>query len=589
MNDVLWANLSRRAFLRATAAFSGMAVASTLLSACGAKSDTTTSAGTPVGAATAASAPTGAPATAGSSPTAPTVGTGGATPSAPTAAKVKVGGTLTYGQNQPIKKLDSIDPQTYPAAYEATYTIYSNLVTFAPDLKIIPDLAERWEQSDDQLTWTFHLRGGVKFHDGTPFNAQAVAAHIKRIQDPQNASPNKSLWDHIKDAKVVDDATVQLVTAKPFGPMLNYLAHGSGGVESPTAVAKGADFQQKPAGTGAYKVSAFNTGNDLTLVRNDEYFGGKAPLDKIVMRSVPETGSRLALLDAQEADLVNDVPTEDAGRIEKGADTQLLRQKGLRTFFMEFNLTLDIFKDVKVRQALNYAVDKESIVKNLFQGYATVLESPAAPTIQGYTKAGAFPYDPAKAKQMLAEAGWTPGPGGILQKGGAPLRFTINTAEGEYPKDIQVVEAVQANLKAVGCDATIWKVEAAARYSYLRLPIDQAKYEMVSFGFNPSNGDLGYHLNSLFRANPDKTKAPYVWNMMWYQNDQVDALLNQADQTVDRAKRFDLLGQAQTMIWNDAPMIWLYVPDLLAGARKSVNRVTVWPTVFTVVRDAWKS
>lgn len=583
MNDVHRSHLSRRALLRGTAAVAGVAMASALLSACGSEA-------TPASPTTAATAVSGARATTGASAGVSTVALSGPTPSvAPSAAKVKTGGTLTYGQNQPVKKIDAIDPQTYPAAYEATYTIYSNLVTFAPDLKIVPDLAERWERSDDQLTWTFHLRSGVKFHDGALFNAQAVEAHVKRIQDPQNSSPNKNLWDHIKDVKVIDDATVQLVTAKPFGPMLNYLAHGSGGIESPTAVAKGADFQQHPAGTGPYKVSAFNTGTDLTLVRNDDYFGAKAPLDKIVMRAVPETGSRLALLDAQEADLINDVPSEDASRIDKGTDTQLLRQKGLRTFFMEFNLTLDIFKDVKVRQALNYAVDKESLVKNLFQGYATVLDSPAAPTIQGYKKSGAFSYDPAKAKQMLTDAGWTPGPGGILQKDGVPLKFTINTAEGEYPKDIQIVEAVQANLKVVGCDVSIWKVEAAARYSYLRLPIDQAKYQMVSFGFNPSNGDLGYHLNSLFRSNPDKTKAPYVWNLMWYQNDQVDALLNQADQTIDEAKRFELLGQAQMTIWNDAPMIWLYVPDLLVGARKAMNRVYVWPTVFTVVRDAWKS
>lgn len=560
MRNVMSWTTSRRRLIRGGLAFAGVGLTSALLAACG---------GQPVATPTGQGAAGRAQQTLSPTP--------------------KVGGTLTYAQSIPITTPDPINPQKYPAAYEANNTIYNNLVTFDPDLKIIPDLAEQWEVSSDNLTWTFHLRRGITFHDGPPFNAQAVEAHVRRIQDPKNASPNKNLWDHITGVNVVDDSTIQLITAKPFGPMLNYLAHGSGGIESPTAVAKdGAAYAQHPTGTGPYKLGVFNPGTDLTLVRNDAYFGGTPKLDKVVMRSVPDVGSRVQLLVAGQADLANDVPPENAGQLETGANTKLLRQSGLRTFWMEFNLNLDIFKDIKVRQALNYAVDKESLVKNLFLGYAKVLDSPAAATIQGYTACGSFPYDPTKAKQLLAEAGWKPGSDGVLQKNDVPMKFSINTPEGAYPKDLQVSEAVQANLKAVGCDVSIWKVDAASQWSYLRLPIAQAKYEMVFFGFNPSNGDLGYHLNSLFRANPDRTKAPYVWNLMWYANDQVDTLLNQADSTVDATKRFDLLGQAQKLIWNDVPMIWLYTPDLLVGASKNVESVFIWPTVFTIVRGAWK-
>lgn len=558
MKDTLRHQMDRRSFLKGSLALAGLGLGLAAVAAC----------------------------QPGQAPTATTAPQAGAT--APPAAKA--GGALTFAQNQPIKSADPINPQTYPAAYEANFTIYNTLVTFDPSLKIVPALAESWDRSGDGLTWTFKLRKGVKFHDGTPFNAQAVEAHVKRIQDPKNASPNKNLWDHIKGVKVVDDYTIQLSTEKPFGPMLNYLAHGSGGIPSPEAVAKhGAEFPQNPVGTGPYRLASFTPGTELVLVRNDDYFGGRPRLDRVVMRAVPEVASRVLMLDAGEADLANDVPPEEAGRLQSGANTKLLRQSGLRTFWLEFNLNLDIFKDVRVRRALNHAVDKESIVKNLFLGYARTLDSPAAPTIQGYRKAGEYPYDPSKAKQLLAEAGWTPGPDGVLQKDGQRLKFSINTAEGEYPKDIQVAEALQANLKAVGCDVSIWKVEAAARWSYLRLPIAEAKYETVLFGFNPSNGDLGYHLNSLFRSNPDRTKAPYVWNLMWYSNEQVDRLLNEADQTVDETKRYDLLGQAQKLIWDDAPVIWLYTPDLLTGARKDVEGAYIWPTVFTVVRDAWKA
>jgi peptide/nickel transport system substrate-binding protein len=437
------------------------------------------------------------------------------------------------------------------------------------------------------LTWTFTLRDGVMFHDGTPFNAQAVEAHILRIQDPENASPNANLWAHITGVTVVDDLTIELQTETPFAAMLNYLAHGSGGIESPTAVEEhGEAYAQNPTGTGPYKMESFNPGTDLTLVRNDDFYGDPPALDSIVMRAVPEAGSRVLLLEAGEANVANDIPQEEAERFEAGDGLQLIAQSGLRTFWMEFNLNREIFQDVNVRKALNHAVNRQSIVDNLFLGKATVLDSPAASTIQGHKSAGEYPYDPDMANQMLEEAGWTMGDDGVRQKDGVALQFTINTAEGEYPKDIQVVEAVQADLQAVGCGVEIWVVEAAARWDYLRLPHEEAEYDMLIFGFNPSNGDIGYHLNSLFRSNTDDTAAPNVWNLMWYSNPEVDDLLNEADGTVDTAARHELLGQAQQLIWDDAPMIWLYVPDILVGATSEVQDVFIWPTIFTIVREA---
>lgn len=501
------------------------------------------------------------------------------------------GGTLQYAQNLPITTPDPIRPQGYPSAYEANFTIYNNLVTFDRDLAIIPDLAESWETSEDGLVWTFHLRDGVVFHDGTPFNAQAVEAHIARIQNPDNASPNANLWEHITGVTVVDDSTIELHTEAPFAAMLNYLAHGSGGIESPTAVEKYGEeeYPQHPTGTGPYKLDSFNPGNELSLVRNEEYFGEQPSLDGIVMRAVPEAGSRVLLLDANEADLANDIPPEEADRLESGEDLQLLSQFGLRTFWMEFNLNREIFQDVNVRRALNHAVNKQSIVDNLFLGRAQVLDSPASSAIQGHRPAGEYPYDPELAKQMLADAGWTLGENDVLEKDGQRLTFSINTAEGEYPKDIQVVEAVQADLRAVGCEVEIWKVEAAARWDYLRVGVAEAEYDMLIFGFNPSNGDLGYHLNAVFRSNSDASASPDVWNLMWYSNPEVDELLSEADQAVDAETRFDLLGQAQQLIWDDAPVIWLYAPDILVGARKDVQDVYIWPTIFTVVRDATKA
>ena len=507
----------------------------------------------------------------------------------PTASPgAKIGGTLTYAQNMPLKSLDAVNPQTYPAGYEAVFLLYNNLVTYDEKLNVQPDLAESWTVSPDGRRWTFKLRKGVKFHDGTPCNAEAVKFNILRIQDPKTGSPNKNLWDHIQAVETPDEATVVLVTAKPFGAMLNYLAHGSGGLVSPAAAQKWvAEFVSHPVGTGPYKLQEFTPGVQAVLVRNEEYFKGKPVLDSIVLKPVTEPGARMAMLETGEADVINDVPPELVKRLEAGANTKMIRVPGLRIFYLGLNHLKKPFDDLRVRQALNYAIDKEAIVKSLFQGYAQVLDAPASTSLAGYT-GKRYPFDQAKAKQLLAEAGYKPGPGGILQKDGVPFKFTINTAEGEYPKDIQVVEAIQNQLRQIGVDASIWKVEAAGRWSYLRVPPNDAKYEAWLFGFNPSNGDLGYHLNALFKSNPDPAAAPYVWNSAWYKNVDVDKLLAQGDESTDRQKRLASYLKAQQIIWDEAPVVWLYAVDILVGARKNVQGVAVWPTIFTILSDAQK-
>ncbi len=171
--------------------------------------------------------------------------------------------------------MDSIDPRGYPSAYEAVYLLYDQLVRFDENLTIQPELATSWEVSEDGLTWTFNLRDDVTFHDGTPFNAEAVKFHIERLLDPEWASPNRSLWDHITAVNVVDDYTIQLTTAEAFGPMLNYLAHGSGGIASPTAVEQfGKDFVENPVGTGPYRLESFTPGVELVLAANEDYWNG---------------------------------------------------------------------------------------------------------------------------------------------------------------------------------------------------------------------------------------------------------------------------------------------------------------------------
>jgi ABC-type transport system substrate-binding protein len=510
-------------------------------------------------------------------------------PTEPTAAAEQPSRELVYAEPSVINQLDSIDPRGYPSSYEVVYLLYDQLVRFDANLQIQPELAKSWEVSDDGLTWTLHLRDGVKFHDGTPFNAQAVKFHIERLLDPDWASPNKSLWDHIVSVEAVGDYTVKLSTAEPFGPMLFYLAHGSGGIASPAAVEQwGKDFVEHPVGTGPYKLESFTPGVEVVLVRNDDYWGERPPLDRIVVRQAPEAGSRVAMLETGEAQIIAEVPPEDVERLKAGSDTDVIEQTGLRTFFIAFNLDRPALQDVKVRQALNYAVDKQTIVDTIFLGLAEPLDSPVSSAMPGHVSVGQYAYDPEKAKALLAEAGWTDTDGdGVVDKDGQPLKLNILFSDS-YPKEQEVVEAVQLYLKDVGVNLELWQTDAASVRTYQKVARSEAQYDLVNWAFNASNGDITYHLESMWVSNPDDAAPPYRWNLGWYSNPELDQIIADTKlgpSAVDPQKRAELLAKAQEIIWNDASYLWLYTPDLLAGQRSNVDGLVVMPTIFYNLRD----
>ena len=496
---------------------------------------------------------------------------------------------LVYAEPSGITQLDSINPLLYPSSYETVYLLYDQLVRFDSNLQIQPELAESWEVSDDGLTWTLHLRDDVTFHDGTPFNAEAVKYHVDRLQSEDWASPNRSLWDHIVSVEVVDDYTLQLSTAEPFGPMLFYMAHGSGGIASPAAVEEwGKDFVEHPVGTGPYKLESFTPGVEVVLVRNEDYWGDRPALDKITIKQVPEAGARVAMLETGEADIIAEVPPEDVERLKADANMDVIQQTGLRTYFLAFNFDTPALQDVRVRQALNHAVDRDTIVEAIFLGLAESLDSPASSAMPGNVTVGGYEYDPEKAKALLAEAGWTDTDGdGTVDKDGEPLTLKILFSDA-YPKEQEVVEAVQLYLKDVGVDLELWQTDAASVRTYQKVARNEAEYDLVNWAFNASNGDITYHLESMWVSNPDDAAPPYRWNLGWYSNPELDELLADTKlgpAAVDPEQRAELLAQAQEIIWNDAPHLWLYAPDLLAGYRADVEGLVVLPTIFYNLRD----
>ncbi len=508
----------------------------------------------------------------------------------PLSAGAQADRPLVYAQNVAVTAMDTAGSTigtVYPAGYEAMFLIYDNLVAFNDKMQIVPQLATEWSVSRDALTWTFRLRRGVTFHDGTPFDADAAVFHIQRQIDTATNRANRPLWDPISGVRKVDDLTIAISTQKPYGALLSTLAHGSGGVVSPTAVRRlGEGFARAPVGAGPYIVERLDTGTELVLRRNDNYWGGRPAYSRIILRHVPDPTTRIALLLSGQADVINLIPPENVAQLQGNPNVEVISRPALRTFGFAFNLNRRFFQDVRVRHAFNYAVNRGPVIKAIFKDFATPIDSPLSPFTAGYTPVNKWEYDLDRAKALMAEAGWRPGPDGVLRKDGQAFEITLLTPISMLPKDIEVTQAFQNFLRVIGVRATINRVEPAAFFDMVRVPPDRIQWDMVLFGFNPSNGDGAYHLTSLFESNPNRTGPPKVWNFTWYVNPKVDELLNQADVTVDQVKRNELLAQAARIIWNDAPYVWLYAENVIVAKRKEIKNVEVLPVIFTILRNA---
>ena len=319
-------------------------------------------------------------------------------------------GDVVIGLDANIVGLDPADLNDN-LSMSATRTMLQGLYGFDKDMKMIPVLAESYSANEEATEFAIKLRHGVTFHDGAAFNAQAVKTSFDRARNPENHLKRSSLYAPIDHIDVVDDYTVKIILKAPFGAFINNLAHAAFAISSPRAIAQyGKDLDRHPVGTGPYKFVSWQT-DTFKVVRNENYWKpGMPKVDSITIRSVPEAGSRLAMLQTNEAQFIYPLPTEMARAIEKSPTVDVVDAKSIFARYVALNVMRKPFDDVRVRQALNYAVDKNAMVKVVFSGYAEPAGFAAAEAPVGLREQGApWPYDPAKAKQLLAEAGYPNG------------------------------------------------------------------------------------------------------------------------------------------------------------------------------------
>ncbi len=492
---------------------------------------------------------------------------------------------LVFAQSIAITSLDpaGMQPQGYPSGYEAAFAIHNGLIRFDEELNFVPDLAENWEPSADGLSWDFKLREGVTFHDSEPFNADAVVAQYTRMMDKEINIGAYSLWEPIEKVEKVSDYEVKITTKQPYSAFLNVMAHGSALIPSPKAVeADPEHYGLAPVGTGPYKMVSMEPGTELKLERFNEYYEGTPEYDTVTFRYVADPSARIAALQSGDVDVIDAVPFEYAQELSSNPEINLISKPGLQVFGIGLNQNNRILQDKTVRQALNYAIDKEAVAKALFMGYVTPLTGPLAPNTVGSVSLTPYQVDIDKANQMLEDAGWKLN-GDVREKDGGKLQFTLIVPDGMYPKDVILSETIQNQLKNIGVQVTINKVEKSTYWDQLKVPSAKTGYDMALWGYNPSHGNGQIHMESLFTSNQSVEEKPELWNFIWYQNDEVDRLLAQAKEQVLPEEFNESMRQAEEIVWDDCPYIWLYSNNIISAASADVDHVMVLPVVFTLV------
>src|SRR3989454_7247359 len=330
----------------------------------------------------------------------------------PAADAQKRGGTLTIVRPTDPVSLDPNLETTAPGAW-VYFNMLEGLLTLDDKMQVKPALATSYEVMSPTKV-RFKLRPNVKFHDGTPFNAEAVRFTFDRALNGKPPARWASLAGSLSGAEVVDNLTVDVITKEPYGPILRTLAMYCMGIVSPTAVQKmGADFSRAPVGTGPFKFVEWKTNTHVILERNPDYWGDKALVDRVIFKVVPEEGARMIALQTGDADMVLLPAPAQLAALKRDPKYVVHEVVGGRVAFAGMHAGLAPLDDVRVRTALLHAVDRKAILENILEGSAVPARGVLAPSVFGFKDMQLdklYPFDRARAKALLAQAGWTSGP-----------------------------------------------------------------------------------------------------------------------------------------------------------------------------------
>jgi peptide/nickel transport system substrate-binding protein len=496
---------------------------------------------------------------------------------------VGLGGDAT--SLNPVVATDSV-------SYTVEWPIFDSLLELDERLNVKPLLAESWEASRDGLTYTFKLKKGVTWHDGKPFTARDVAFTFYSVLDPKVTTPHRAYFDAlagfpeltakenpkkpeelaVRPIEVVDDHTVRFRLRYPSGSFLAVLVNPRAGIV-PEHLLKGADlntaeFNRKPVGTGPFKLVEWRRGERIVLEANEKYHGGRPALNRVLFRIIPDAVVLLQELRSGGVDLMENPPLTEVARLKQTPGLRVITADNTSYTYLGWRQDLAPFTDLRVRRALNHAIDVPSMIKEVLQGYAAPATGQFPPSSWAYDPSvKPYAYDPARAKALLADAGFKPGADGILTKDGKPFTFTIrHDVANQTVKDTAVI--VQEYLKRVGVDARLE-------------PLDWPTFVKKLF----ASEFEGIVVNWTNHHDPDPF-AYTIWhssqwkgrNFAHYKNPRVDELLEQARRTAVVAERKKAYAEFSRVLMEDAPYVFLYFPQQVYVTRQGYEGFVALPT-----------
>ncbi|AOV09083.1 ABC transporter substrate-binding protein [Sporosarcina ureilytica] len=475
------------------------------------------------------------------------------------------GETLVFGRGGDSTSLDP-SRTTEGETFKVTINLFETLLTFEDEgTAVEPGLAKSWEPSEDGLTYTFELQEGVKFHDGTDFNAEAVVKNFERWAsgDAEKHPYYNSMFGgfegdegHVIESVTAEgDHTVVFKLTRPQAPFLKNLAMDMFAIASPTAFEEQGDddFERNPVGTGPFKFVEWKPNDSITIERFDDYWQEGLPkLDKVIFRSIPDNAARLNALTAGEIDLADGINPSDGASIEGNPDLQLFERPSMNVGYLGLTVTREPFDNKLVRQAMNHAIDKQSIIDAFFEGRADIAVNPMPPSVSGYNdEIEGYDYNPEKAKELLEEAGY--GDGFEMELWAMPVPRPY------MPDGEKVAEVIQKNLADIGITAKIVSHEWA---TYLELA-SKGDADAFMLGWTGDNGDPDNFLYVLLDEDNIGSN-----NYTYFKNDETHELFIEAQTEVDEEKRIELYKKAQEILHEEAPWVPLaHSIPLLAGSK----------------------
>jgi peptide/nickel transport system substrate-binding protein len=420
--------------------------------------------------------------------------------------------------------------------------------------EIEPLLAESFENPDEN-TWVIKLKKGIKFHDGTDFNAEAVKYTFDKLRDPKTAAPRASLMAPVDKINVIDDYTVEIKTVKPYGPFLAALGHSNAAIVSPTADKK-QDLMKNPVGTGPFKFVSWTPGDQVVLEANADYRDGAPAIKKVIFKVVPEVSTAISMLQAGEVQFIDNLAPEQLSRIEGLKNVNVEKIQGTPEYYLNFNFSKPEFQDPELRKAIASAIDRDAFVKKL-NGLGVRSDSVIGSQVFGYDesadKAGT-PYDVAKAKELVKKNGYDKKPIKLL---------TAN--RGNY---VLMAEVVQAQLAEAGFKVEIETMEWAAFLDTARA----GKYDLSFLSWSNVTGDGSELLYPNFHTDNVGNS-----NFAQLSNKDLDNLIDASRTTTDQDKRIEALHQANELMLKEDLTVLMYHGVVTAALNKDYTGLKLFP------------